>query len=597
MNSVFDHFKTHSVDFKACKFVNTLVPDLPSHLKDFGFGILAIDAEFKVQPVISTGGIGPCPPPCTMTDSTLFSGLGHGVYVMTQFQVRPCAIYNALFENCFRGITDITRGGATILFNTFSLGEIPDPEFSYGQIGAEFHFAHDGFTLQENLFVVPDEVTEVIPIGVLCHGLGEFDNEVRRNTFIGIETANQAFGENADTSTIFPGGLRYFCNTFENTLSQGYDFHIPNTPALDLIHLFQTPGSSQGSNVSTGNHFAYTAQDFMNYGEGSLNYWYYPPGYNEEPRDSFSLNISDFEGDSNTCEVLYCALPCIEDITDIKEDFKNHFDDYEETLDNYLDALLSENLLKIDTARSRTLYYRRLSSRDAYTVLQHLMIDTLEYHTDSLITWMRHLNTYGTEVMIAGEYASTGDFESALDVLETVSARRDLSPAQSLDLEYLLDIYYLLEGKPLLSFSSPDRSFLRSIAYLNTGASSGVSRALLSSFGEYIPLPYYQGEQINLRSSSQDTSHTVFSRINQNALKIYPNPTSGDVMIEWDDKEFNCASLFIYNLFGVRVLDIKVGPKSPFLLDTNPFTNGMHWIIARDSHGKTISGKFIVQKN
>jgi hypothetical protein len=335
----------------------------------------------------------------------------------------------------------------------------------------------------------------------------------------------------------------------------------------------------------------------MNFGDGGINYWYYPSGDNEEPRDSFSLGIGKFEGLENDCSSSYCAPPCIEDVEDIKEDFMNHLDDYEANLDKYLEALVSENQLKIDTARSKALYYRRLSSRDAYTVLQHLMIDTLEYNTDSLITWMGYLDTYGAEVMIAGEYASAGNFESALDVLETVTTRRDLSPAQSVDLEYLLEIYYLLEVTPPQSFSPSNRSFLRNIAYLNTGAASSVSRALLSSFGEYIPLPYYRDEQINFRNASQDSSHTFFSKTNNIPLKIYPNPTSGDVIIEWEDQEFNCVSLFVYNLFGEKVFELNSDLKSPYHLDTSPCTNGMHWIIARDNNGKTISGKFIVQRN
>jgi hypothetical protein len=132
---------------------------------------------------------------------------------------------------------------------------------------------------------------------------------------------------------------------------------------------------------------------------------------------------------------------------------------------------------------------------------------------------------------------------------------------------------------------------------MNTGAASGMSSALLSSFGEYIPLPYYHGEHINFRSSSQDSSQTVFSGINQKSLKIYPNPTSGDIIIEWEDQEFNCVSLFVYNLFSEKTLELQGGPKSPYHLDTNTFDNGMHCIIARDTNGKTISGKFIVLRN
>ena len=199
--------------------------------------------------------------------------------------------------------------------------------------------------------------------------------------------------------------------------------------------------------------------------------------------------------------------------------------------------------------------------------------------------------------MIAGEYAAADDFDSALEVLETISARRDLSPAQWVDLDWLIDIYYLLEVTPLPSFTSQDRSFLRNIAYLNTGAASVVSRALLSSFGEYIPLPYYHGEQINFRNTTQDSTHTLFSETKDIPLKIYPNPTGGDVMIEWEGQEFNCVSLSVFNIFGEEVIGLKGDFKSPYSLSTSRCTNGMHWIIARDNQGKTISGKFIMQRS
>lgn len=588
--------KADGMRFAGCSFTNELLPELPSQVSEFGFGIHAVSSGFMVYAGNSTAATPICPHPCVVGDSTTFNGLGHGIYVLTQDKTQPYSVYHAQFENCFRGITSMGTTGGTILSNTFKLGHVPDYHFSYGQIGAEFHFPHEGFTLQENLFV-SDEDPESIPIGVLCNDLGEFDNEIRRNTFIGIETANQAFGVNADLTLDIERGLVYFCNSIDETPSHGYDFHIPNAPNDDYIHPFQTPGSSQGSNISAGNHFAYTAQDFMNLGEGDINYWYYPLGDNEEPRDSFSLNISDFEGDSNACEVMYCAPSCIEVIGDLKEDFINHLDDYGVNLDNYINILASANQPRIDSTRSKALYYRRLSSRDAYTVVQHLMIDTLDYHRDSLITWMGHLDTYGAEAMIAGEYAAAGDFESALDVLETISARRDLSAAQSLDLDKLLDIYYLLELMPLQSFTPQDRSLLRNIAYANTGAASGISRALLSYFGEYIPLPYYHGEQINFRNVAQDSSHTFFSRTNDIPLKIYPNPTDGNVMIEWDDQELNCVSLGVFNIYGEEIIGLKGDLKSPFSLDTNPCTNGIYCIIARDNNGKTISGKFIMQRN
>jgi hypothetical protein len=588
--------KIDGLDFKACKFVNSLLPVLPSQVSDFGFGIHAVDAEFKVEPVISGGGPGPCPPPCTLSDSTLFNGLGLAVYAMTESQTRPFSVYHSLFENCFRGITDITRGGSTILFNTFRLGEVPNQHSSFGQIGAEFHFTHDGFTLQENLFIVPGE-TEVIPIGVLCNGLGEFDNEIRRNTFVGVENANQAFGVNANNNILFPGGLRYFCNTFKNTPSQGYDFQIPNIELTNTIHPFQTPGSSQGSNVSTGNHFAYTAQDFFNFGQGSVDYFYYPSGYHEEPRDSFYYGIEPNIGLINNCSSDICAPPCLEDIDSVKDDFYTHIGNYTSVIDDYLDALSSENQSKIDTARSRATYYHSLSEKDAFLVVQHLMIDTVGYSIDSLIKWFGNLDTYGSDIMIAGEYAAERDYESAKDVLETISSRRDLTFAQMMDVANLDSIYSILQDRPLKSFTSGDKVFLRNVAYANGGVASGVARALLSYFNEYIPLPYYSEDHIRFRSLDQDSTKTQLPFPDESKLKVYPNPSTGDIYVAWEETDFKCASLSIFNFSGEKELHLTGEFKSPVLVKTDKCSKGIHLVVAQNDSGKVIVGKVLFLQN
>lgn len=230
-------------------------------------------------------------------------------------------------------------------------------------------------------------------------------------------------------------------------------------------------------------------------------------------------------------------------------------------------------------------------------VVQHLMIDTIDYKTDSLIKWMGYLDTYGAEVMIAGEYAAGADFESALDVLETITARRDLSATQSVDLDRLLDIYYLLEVTPLQSFTSQDRSFLRNIAYSNTGAASGISRALLSSFGEYVPLPYYHGDQINFRNAVPDSTDTSLFIAEQFPLRIYPNPSNSDITIEWKDPERVCAFLMVYDFFGQKVLELNGEYKAPFNLKTDGWKDGVHWIIAQDNEGFSHFGKVLIFKN
>jgi PKD repeat protein len=268
--------KADGMRFAGCSFTNEILPELPSEVSEFGFGIHSVSSGFMVYAGNSTAATPICPHPCVVGDSTTFKGLGHGIYVLTQDKTQPYSVYHAQFENCFRGITSVGSTGGTMLFNTFRMGEVPDTDFSYGQIGVELHFNHEGFELQENIFDRIEGGSNLNTIGILVNTLGGNDNVIRRNTFRGIESANQAFGVNADLTPDIQRGLIYLCNNIDTTLSQGYDFHIPNTPALDVIHPFQTPGAPNGQEISAGNHFAYTALDFMNYSQDTINYFFNP---------------------------------------------------------------------------------------------------------------------------------------------------------------------------------------------------------------------------------------------------------------------------------------------------------------------------------
>ncbi|MBK9983761.1 MAG: PKD domain-containing protein [Saprospiraceae bacterium] len=588
--------KVDGMSFRACTFENNLLPTLPSSIADFGFGIQAVSAGFGVYASSSTGGIFPCTDPCIVYDRTTFNGLGLGICVSTLDKNRLYYVYQAEFSNCYRGITSIGTTGGTILFNRFLFGDVPG-NFSHGQIGVDLHFDHNGFVLQENTFELTTDQTDLNTIGILSNGIGAFDNNISRDSFIGIETANQAFGVNADTNIFFPRGLIYLCNINEETPAYGYDFHIPNTPALDLIHPFQTPGSSQGSNIATGNRFAYTANDFNNYGDGNILFWFYENGQNEEPRDSFSLGITSSFGIQNSCEMEYCAPPCIEDIDDIKGNYFTNIDSLDAAVEVYNEAIILAIPEKIQAARSKAVFFRREASNDAYSVIIHLMIDTLDYNVDSLIRWYGYLDTYGADLMIAGEFVVKHHYDEALGFLETLSSRRILSSEQNIDLEYMENIYTMLATKNVTLLDNVDLSNLRSIAYSNIGMSAGVSRSILSIYKEFIPLPYYLGQQIKFRVSESESQHENKTTPNEEILKIYPSPAGDFVTITWDEEKFQPNFIFVVDMYGrkIQALDKKLQPLT--VLETFDWPNGLYRVVAQSKEGNIISGKVIIIRN
>jgi hypothetical protein len=309
------------------------------------------------------------------------------------------------------------------------------------------------------------------------------------------------------------------------------------------------------------------------------------------------LGIFSFFGIPNSCEIEYCAPPCLEDIQDAKDDYIAKIDKYNDEVENYIAAVSMQNQSKIDSSRSKAIYFRRSASKASYDVITHMMIDTLDYRPDSLITWLGYLDTYGAELMIAGEYASNNDFESALDVLESIAMSRELSPPQEKDLDNMITIYSLLDEKAIASLDYQDRSTLRSIAYANVGMSAGVARAVLSYYKEYVPLPYYVGQQIKFRTSEPASGQENKTTSDETKLKIYPNPAGNFVTITWDKSKFQPENIVVIDMYGHKISGLNKVLHPLTVMETIAWPDGIYWIIAQSRNGNIISGKVAIIRN
>ncbi len=136
-------------------------------------------------------------------------------------------------------------------------------------------------------------------------------------------------------------------------------------------------------------------------------------------------------------------------------------------------------------------------------------------------------------------------------------------------------------------------SWLRYIAYTNVGMSSGVARAVLVHFREYIPLPYYAGPQIKFRSDEEAQEEDDLLGVKPEHLKIFPNPAGDFVSIEWDEDQFQPELLYVYNIYGQAVARYSDMPISGLTIPVTEWDNGLYMVIAMSHNGKIMTGKLI----
>ncbi|MEZ5032367.1 MAG: hypothetical protein R2787_13270 [Saprospiraceae bacterium] len=132
--------EVNGITFEACSFTSDQAltfkpggpfPD-PEDEAKWGYGIFADNAGFQVisECTVSVPNNTPCP---SYTYST-FSGLGYGIHAQAaiMLEARPFQVRQARFDQCINGIRNVGVGGATILHNEFTMGELPSaPPFPF----------------------------------------------------------------------------------------------------------------------------------------------------------------------------------------------------------------------------------------------------------------------------------------------------------------------------------------------------------------------------------------------------------------------------------------------------------------------------------
>ncbi|MGB4846935.1 MAG: PKD domain-containing protein [Saprospiraceae bacterium] len=611
----------------GCDFQSQLPTSNPNpyQFDYFGKGIHATGSTFLVAAADGTSNpTVPCLPGDCYAVRNTFNGLAHAIIVDQETSVRPYTIIQCDIENCYRGITSLWSGGGTMLFNTFTFGQVPYKFSSFGQfdgqIGIQLYFGHPGFEIQQNDFTYDDDPTGITrSIGILCDGIGIAENEIRKNHFDGIHIAHEAFHQNANNSEVNSSGLVYLCESIENTPAHGVDLYVADTDSeiisdpcgpyetLDNIHYLQAKRNISGlpALLPAGNEFAYSGTDIVNencsngFDEFFFYYWY-DSDHQEPTSPEVNYLFMDYElEDENECEEDYCVPSCIVhgDIADAKDDFYILQSVIKQNVEDYWTAINEVDAETAEAKNLEALANTHQAFRTAYDIVSEMWRDTIDFDIDTLIKWYSHLNTYDSDLMIAGELAYQGRMGDALDFLDDLSMNRDLTPLQEKDLENVEIIYKMLDVTDIEDLLSAQKDTIRSIAQSDIGSSSGIARAILSSFGENHPLPYYMGESNDppIRYRKEDSK--TQSKLIESWMQIMPIPSSQFVTITWRKVEIvpGECSLSIVDMLGHKVHfeNIQYG-KMETIFDVSTWIKGVYVAILRTDKGVLESKIFVV---
>ncbi len=582
------------VPITGCSFVNNFYPSSPSHIYDFGYGIKSSSSTFFLNPGCDDPIQYP-DVPCENVVNSYFNGLGIGIsadHGGITLDYLPYTVNGATFENCFIGVFSRSIGGFTLLNNSFVLGEVPDPMFHDRQLGVEMLFSAEGFEFQENSFLKGAAQQGLSLIGIRTYDLGRFSNLIRRNYFSGLDVHSKIFGDNGGEIGGLNRGLNFNCNF--NAQSTLYDFFVCPGGSLKL-HQGLFHDESNEVSGPTGNTFSRTGspseRDFSNNGE-EINYHYFAGAVDEEPMDysSATINLID-EPDENECQPKYCLPPCLSqpELADLKSQFFSDELLLDQTLTAFESASAAQQDSLMDKYRIKGSAVRWRMDRAAFRVLQHEILDTINYSQDSVWAWMYRMGTYPMILSLANQKMESGLEEESNQLMQEILAMASEDNMIYLDLMYHDTLDYML-SKDWDSLSTPELDFLKQIAQMGTPVSSARAAAPLWHRGIVWQTPCDFTGHSALISSVQESSEGVLT------LSTYPNPATDRVTFELTgsggDKP---VSIGIHDAMGRSLHRHSWEPGSDrYEWDATAFSPGIYFYRLQFDNGEMISGKVIL---
>lgn len=569
------------IQITGCDFSNTqTLPDCAA-ITDYGYGIHATDAGFTIQAECDSGTY-----PCISYRPSTFSGLGYGVRTATAVNNKPFIVRQAEFSNCYIGINSSATSFGTILFNDFRLGVLPDPCVNNAeQLGVFFETDISGFTLEENTFSGTTG-SALTTVGIHCRHLGNFNNVIRRNTFSGLTYGNTAEGQNASNPlNQTDRGLHYLCNTITNI--SGADLAVVADESTNANRIRYAQGwereALDGTFVylAAGNLFSYgSGADLSNEG-AEFKYHYDPAAPAQQPLVIVGSVITEVSAE-NTCLTTYCEPPC-----KTEEELALEKDRYFAALaargtseQQWQDMLGIGNILLAEQNRRAAAYYQRMMDESAYTIVHHLLYDTIAFDEDSLLLWQDRLDTSGREVIKALRASEDSDNDDEL--FGSQDKRTKLLQLFNKNSPYTLDRE---ERDELDMLTSPSPDLVSTIA-----------RNTLGIYGRrYLPLYHLpqaatqgNGAWIGTAEAGQTPN-----------IVVHPNPSSGRFHLRWEPSAFTAdrtAHFLVYDLTGKLVHQQRISAEhNEQWIELTNVASGIYFYGVLLEGQSVANGKLIIQ--
>ncbi len=594
------------IKLNGCSFINDRSIKNPTGNNSYGYGIKATDSRFGVFP----RGVGNSFPPSSY-DYSDFKGLGYGIYIATaqapddngtptlpndDFVNMPYTVQQASFTECIYGIHNRFISQGTIVGNTFKLGKLPpasqfsnDP-YTNDQFGVFMENGANGFELQENQFI-KEQGNVPNTFGTYSQNLGWFNNNIRRNTYIGVKYGNLADEDNAVISNP-PRGLHYLCN--ENS-TERYDFYVFSGADIRRVQGVEAIQNGAAIVNSAGNHFTKSNPPFGDFYNNGPFLWYYYDGLDEKPL-YFNTNHQDVT--ASNCESNYCLPPCRSnnEIRGLKSLYLSEYTQYKIAVSAMSNALNNGNQVLADTKSTEAAAYKLSLDNISNTVAMHLAYDTITHNLDSVRVWWRKMDSPISEMVVAHDYLVHGNNTNAFDVIDAITTKFALTQDELIDIADFRSIMHVMQGEAARTLSHNKIEQLLNFANNGKGISAAWAKNILTVKGYHFPPNYKQPEDSQERNAG-DLERSLTN--NDTKYLITPNPAKDFVQFVQQKQAYLDAQIqiVISDALGHIVWrGDNILNQENIVWNTTATTSGMYFYSILDQNGVVQAGRILIVK-
>lgn len=224
--------------------------------------------------------------------------------------------------------------------------------------------------------------------------------------------------------------------------------------------------------------------------------------------------------------------------------------------------------------------------------------DSLHNYSDSTILLLQNETDEYSLKQLVSIYIHTGLLTLAANKLALINQTDNIENTHFVT---LMNIYIDLKSneKNVFQLSESQEALIRTIAASNTNVAYNAQAILNLVFNEYhVERPKYIVETGLGKTASAFHAEEKAKNNNAQALKVYPNPTTNVLNIEYVcNKEFTKNTLQISNIAGVHIKSIVLNSiTGNETIDVSNLSSGVYFITLKSKNETISKQKFVIIK-